>query len=74
MPEVHRQVSDEQRQEVRQALARLPRKSATVLALRYSGLSYAEVAEALGVKTGQIGTLLRRAELALRKEMKDATH
>ena len=67
-------MEDEQRQEVRQALARLPKKSATVLALRYSGLSYAEVAAALGVKTGQVGTLLRRAETALRKEMTDATH
>ncbi len=60
----------EQRQEVREALARLPAKCASVLALRYSGLSYAEVAAALGVGgTGQVGTLLRRAEAALRKEM-----
>ena len=65
---------EEQRHEVRQALGRIPKKSATVLALRYSGLSYAEVAAALDVKTGQIGTLLRRAEAALRKEMSDATH
>ena len=41
--------------------------------MRYSGLSYAEIAAALGVSTGQIGTLLRRAEAALRKEMKNAT-
>lgn len=61
----------EQRQEVRAALARLPAKSATVLVLRYSGLSYAEVATALGVGTGQIGARLRRAEAALRKEMSD---
>jgi len=40
-----------------------------VLVLRSSGLSYAEVAEAIGVNTGQIGTLLRRAENALRKEV-----
>jgi RNA polymerase sigma-70 factor (ECF subfamily) len=40
-----------------------------VLALRYSGLSYAEVAVALKVNTGQVGTLLRRAELALKKEV-----
>ncbi|MDR0359965.1 MAG: hypothetical protein LBJ87_10965 [bacterium] len=54
-------------------MGRLPTKTATVLALRYSGLSYVEVAQALGVGTGQIGTLLRRAESALRKEMHDAT-
>jgi RNA polymerase sigma-70 factor (ECF subfamily) len=62
----------ERRREVRQALGRLSPKSAAVLALRYSGLSYAEVAEALDVGVGQIGTLLRRAEAALRKEMNDA--
>jgi RNA polymerase sigma-70 factor (ECF subfamily) len=39
-----------------------------VLVLRYSGLSYAEVGQALGVGTGQVGTLLRRAEAALKKE------
>jgi RNA polymerase sigma factor (sigma-70 family) len=63
----------ERRREVRAALARVPEKSAAVLVLRYSGLSYAEVADALGVSIGQIGTLLRRAEAALRKEMTDGT-
>lgn len=58
----------EQRRLVRAALGRLSRKQASVLALRYSGLSYSEVAEALGVGVGQVGTLLRRAETALRKE------
>jgi RNA polymerase sigma-70 factor (ECF subfamily) len=62
-------VQEEQRREVRLALGRLPEKSAAVLALRYGGLSYAEVAESLGVKTGQVGTMLRRAEAALRKEL-----
>jgi RNA polymerase sigma-70 factor (ECF subfamily) len=64
---------EEQRREVRAALGRLPEKSASILAMRYSGLSYAEIAAALGVGTGQIGTLLRRAEAALRKEMTNAT-
>jgi RNA polymerase sigma factor (sigma-70 family) len=63
----------EDRRELREALGRLPTKAASVLALRYSGLSYVEVAQALGVGTGQIGTLLRRAEAALRKEMHRAT-
>jgi len=61
--------SAERRDEVRAALARLPEKSAVVLALRYSGLSYAEVAAVLGVKSNAVGTLLRRAEASLRKEM-----
>ena len=64
---------EEERRRVREALARLPVKAASVLALRYSGLSYVEVGSALGVGTGQVGTLLRRAEQALRKEMTRAT-
>jgi RNA polymerase sigma factor (sigma-70 family) len=62
----------EDRQLVRDALSRLPTKAASVLALRYSGLSYVEVGTALGVGAGQVGTLLRRAEQALRKEMSSA--
>lgn len=61
---------------MRAVLARLPTKSdvsAAVLALRYSGLGYAETAAALGVHAGQVGTLLRRAEAALRKEITYAT-
>ncbi|HEY6875965.1 MAG TPA: sigma-70 family RNA polymerase sigma factor [Candidatus Dormibacteraeota bacterium] len=61
--------TNEQRERLRRALAKLPAKPAAVLVLRSSGLSYAEVAEAVGVSTGQIGTLLRRAETALRKEV-----
>ena len=67
-PAAAAETADERRR-VRAALARLPKKSATVLALRYGGLSYAEVAGALGVNVGQIGTLLRRAEAALRREV-----
>jgi len=59
--------------EVRQALRKLPQRTAALLMLRYSGLSYAEVATALGVKVGNVGTLLRRAEEALRKEVNRAT-
>jgi RNA polymerase sigma-70 factor (ECF subfamily) len=63
----------EEREMVRQAMRRLPKKSSAVLALRYSGLSYAEVADALGVSIGQVGTLLRRAEQRLRTEVTNAT-
>jgi len=64
---------NEDRRRVREALARLAPKPAAVLVLRASGLSYAEVAQALGVGTGQVGTLLRRAESALRKEVTRGT-
>jgi RNA polymerase sigma factor (sigma-70 family) len=58
---------------LRSALRRLPQRVATVLVLRHSGLSYAEVAAAMGVKQGDVGTMLRRAESALRKEVQRAT-
>ncbi|HYM67500.1 MAG TPA: RNA polymerase sigma factor, partial [Patescibacteria group bacterium] len=59
----------EDRIRVRKALGRLAPKPAAVLVLRASGLSYLEVAQALGIGVGQVGTLLRRAETALRKEV-----
>ena len=64
---------NEDRRRVRQALGRLAPKPAAALAMRASGLSYAEVAQALGVGIGQVGTLLRRAEAALRKEVTRGT-
>ena len=64
---------NEDRVRIRRALAKLPAKPATVLVLRSSGLSYSEIAESIGVGTGQIGTLLRRAEAALRKEVNRGT-
>jgi RNA polymerase sigma factor (sigma-70 family) len=63
----------ESRMEVRRALRRLPRRAATVLVLRHNGLSYAEVAQAMNVKVGHVGTMLRRAESALRKELSHVT-
>jgi RNA polymerase sigma-70 factor, ECF subfamily len=51
---------------VRAALAQLPERQRNALVLRASGLSYAEVADALEVKPSSVGTLLVRAEQALR--------
>ena len=62
-------VTLEERRRVRTALARLPRKQAVALVLRHSGLSYAEVAAALGMSPSSVGTTVRRAESALRKEL-----
>ncbi|MBV9662031.1 MAG: sigma-70 family RNA polymerase sigma factor [Acidimicrobiales bacterium] len=56
-------------QELRAALSRLSTRASTVLVLRHGGMSYVEIADALDVKVGQVGTLLRRAESALGKEM-----
>ena len=59
----------EERSRVRAALARLPHKQAVALVLRHSGLSYAEVAAALDLSPGSVGTTVRRAESALREEL-----
>jgi RNA polymerase sigma factor (sigma-70 family) len=62
-------VTNEERSAVREALAQLPRKQAMALVLRHSGLSYADVAAALDLSPGSVGTTVRRAESALRKEL-----
>ncbi|HEY0002104.1 MAG TPA: sigma-70 family RNA polymerase sigma factor [Actinoplanes sp.] len=62
-------VTSDERRRVRAALARLPHRQAVALVLRHSGLSYAEVAAALDLSPGSVGTIVRRAESALRKEL-----
>jgi RNA polymerase sigma-70 factor (ECF subfamily) len=54
----------EERERVRAALARLPERTAKLLLLRHAGLAYAEIAAALQVAPGSVGTLLVRAERA----------
>ncbi|MCW2665694.1 MAG: polymerase, sigma-24 subunit, subfamily [Frankiales bacterium] len=66
-------VALEERRRVRAALARLPRKQAVALVLRHSGLSYADVASALDLSPGSVGTTVRRAESALREELRHAS-
>ena len=66
-------VRAEERRAVQQALKRLPERSAAVLVLRHSGLSYAEVAAAMGIGIGQVGTRLKRAEEAFRREVTRGT-
>lgn len=58
----------EERDAVRRVLARLPERQRLCLALRAEGLSYAEIAAALGVAPGSVGTLLARAERAFKAE------
>jgi RNA polymerase sigma-70 factor (ECF subfamily) len=69
-PDVADQViTRDERSSVRTALARLPHKQAAALVLRHSGLSYAEVAAALDLSPGSVGTTVRRAESVLLKEL-----
>jgi RNA polymerase sigma-70 factor, ECF subfamily len=52
----------EQRTVVRQILAAMNPRSAQILVLRHTGLTYNEIAVALGLAASSIGTLLARAE------------
>jgi RNA polymerase sigma factor (sigma-70 family) len=73
LPSAEESVIDrESRAELRLALGRLPHRSAAVVVMRHGGMSYAEIASALGVKVGNVGTMLRRAESALCKELNRA--
>lgn len=62
-------IAAEERAHVRDALARMPAQTAALLVLRHSGLSYAELASALGISADQVGTRLRRAHDAFKKEV-----
>ena len=52
---------------VRAALSSLKPAQAQILTLRASGLSYKELAEAVGVRSGSVGQRLARAEAAFEK-------
>ena len=54
----------EERALVREVLARLPERQSKLLLLRNAGLSLAEVAMALELAPGSVGTMLARAERA----------
>lgn len=62
----------EQRAVVRACLAHLPQREAEILAMRASGLSYADIASAVGVQPGSVGTLIARAQKSFRKELSRA--
>jgi RNA polymerase sigma-70 factor, ECF subfamily len=66
--------SSEQRMEqerVRTALQAIKPRSMQILLLRHSGLSYAEIATALEVAPGSIGTLLVRAEQEFQRALEE---
>ena len=58
----------EDRQWVRMALARMNERQSQLLILRYSGLSYQEIAKALNLAPSSIGSLLVRAEREFEKQ------
>ncbi|MDO8674408.1 MAG: sigma-70 family RNA polymerase sigma factor [Dehalococcoidia bacterium] len=52
----------EEQYAVREIIGTLPENQASCLVLRQVGLSYAEIAQIVGVSHGSVGTLLARAE------------
>ena len=58
----------EERAAVRRALVHLPERQRDCLVLRAEGLSYAEIAAAVGIAQGSVGTTLARAERAFKAE------
>ena len=64
--EIHAQ--EEERQQVRLVLARMNGKQSQMLILRYSGLSYKEIASTLHLAPASIGPLLVRAEREFEKQ------
>ena len=61
--------------EVRAALAELPERTRTVLALRYfDNLEYQAIASAMGLSLGNVKTLIHRGKIALAKRLQDRDH
>ena len=66
-------LAQERRAAVRETLDRLPERDRRLLILRHEGFSYREIAEALGVATSSVGTLLARATAAMSQAYRGPT-
>lgn len=63
-------LADERRRQVRQAIARLPKRDAEILLLKYTeDWSYRDLAGHLGVSEGAVEARLHRARQRLRQEL-----
>jgi RNA polymerase sigma-70 factor, ECF subfamily len=60
--------AEQEQGRVRAVLASIPSRDSELLLMRYDGSSYEDLARLLGVQPTSIGTLLRRAQHAFRKE------
>ena len=69
---IHEQV--EQQDLARQALAKMSERHAQLLTLRYSGLSYKEIAARTGLTIGHVGYLLHHALKNLASELARTGH
>ena len=62
----------EAERELREALAELPERTRTVLALRYfDNMEYHTIASTLGLSLGNVKTLIHRGKIALAKKMQE---
>jgi len=66
-PPLEATLAAEEREAVREVLSAMSERQQACLVLRHQGLSYAELAVALGVAPGSVGTLLARAEAEFRR-------
>ncbi|PZR56348.1 MAG: hypothetical protein DLM50_08765 [Candidatus Meridianibacter frigidus] len=61
--------------ELRAAMAELPERTRTVLALRYfNNMEYQSIARSMGLSLGNVKTLIHRGKLALAQKMRDREH
>ncbi len=63
----HVAMASDARQQVRQAIDRMPERDARMLLLMAEGYSYRDIATALGINETSVGTLLARAKRAFRQ-------
>jgi RNA polymerase sigma-70 factor (ECF subfamily) len=63
-------LAGERRARVQAVLAMLKPREAQLLLLRSSGMAYRELAEALGIHPGSVGTMLARAEAEFEKRFR----
>ena len=63
---------EEAERELRSALAELPERTRTVLALRYfDNMEYQTIASTLGLSLGNVKTLIHRGKIALTKKIRE---
>ncbi len=64
-------IRSETAEQVRRALIGVPERQRDAIILRSAGLSYIEIADAIGVQPSSVGTLIARGERKLREIMTD---
>jgi RNA polymerase sigma-70 factor, ECF subfamily len=67
---LHDLLREEQEERVQQIVAQLPEEQRIVVVMRYTeGLSYEEIADALGCRRGTVASRLNRAHKALERRL-----